>query len=150
TLQFLAAFVLLASQSLCQQLLCFPAVIFSLPHTNVPGNCAFRVFQKRLPLRRIANVRSHEVRKHVIDPFLARVLWAYLLGVAAWALLLEVGERGRVRLELTQPCQITLGCFWSDQPLGRGVFLRHGATVTTVPLEGVAQGKHIDGGRCAT
>src|SRR5262249_50019349 len=45
---------------------------------------------------------------------------------------------------------IILGCFWSDQPLGCSVFLRHGATVTTVPLEGVAQGKHIDGGRCAT
>src|SRR5262245_15184181 len=28
--------------------------------------------------------------------------------------------------------------------------LRHGPTVTTVPLEGMAQGKHIDGGRCAT
>jgi len=25
-----------------------------------------------------------------------------------------------------------------------------GATITTVPLERVAQGKHIDGGRCAT
>jgi len=32
----------------------------------------------------------------------------------------------------------------------RGPRLRHGSTVTTVPLEGVAQGKHIDGGRCAT
>src|SRR5262249_23113872 len=30
---------------------------------------------------------------------------------------------------------IILGCFWSDQPLGCSVFLRHVATVTTVPLE---------------
>src|SRR5215831_1390291 len=31
------------------------------------------------------------------------------------------------------------------RPLGRGVVVRHGSTVTTVPLEGVAQGKHPDG-----
>src|SRR5262249_55640061 len=28
------------------------------------------------------------------------------------------------------------------RPLGRGVVVRHGSTVTTVPLEGGAQGKH--------
>src|SRR5262245_45382423 len=31
--------------------------------------------------------------------------------------------------------------------IGRASFACHGATVTTVPLEGVAQGKHIDGGK---